>query len=79
MKEVLTVCLVVFKEWENAHVHDYIASNGTLKNRRWSEGSTTIKQYDSDGNAVYFLTYSANKSVTLPFLPSYTSMIGLIN
>lgn len=61
-------CLIVFQEWENAHVHDYIASNGTLKNRRWSEGSTTIKHYDSDGNAVYFLTYSANKSVSLPFL-----------
>ncbi|TRM68440.1 glycoside hydrolase family 43 protein [Schizophyllum amplum] len=46
--------------WENAHVHDYAASNGTLKNRRWSEGSTTIKRYDSSGNPVYFLTYSAN-------------------
>ncbi|KAH9919536.1 glycosyl hydrolase [Fomitopsis serialis] len=46
--------------WENAHVSDYVASNGTLKNRRWSEGSTTIKRYDSFGQPVYFLTYSAN-------------------
>ncbi|KZV86105.1 glycoside hydrolase family 43 protein [Exidia glandulosa HHB12029] len=46
--------------WENAHVYDYEASQGTRKNRRWSEGSTTIKRRDSAGNAVYFLTYSAN-------------------
>ncbi|KAL1704349.1 glycoside hydrolase family 43 protein [Schizophyllum commune] len=46
--------------WENAHVHDYAASNGTKKNRRWSEGSTTIKRYHSAGNPIYFLTYSAN-------------------
>ncbi|TFY61438.1 hypothetical protein EVJ58_g4511 [Rhodofomes roseus] len=46
--------------WENAHVNDHVASNGTLKNRRWSEGSTTIKRYDSFGQPVYFLTYSAN-------------------
>ena len=47
--------------WENAHVNDHAASGGTLKDRRWSEGSTTIKRYDSYGNPVYFLTYSANK------------------
>lgn len=47
--------------WENAHVNDHAASGGTLKDRRWSEGSTTIKRYDSSGNPVYFLTYSANK------------------
>ena len=47
--------------WENAHVYDYDASGGKRKNRRWSEGSTTIKRRDSAGNPVYFLTYSANK------------------
>ncbi|TBU47364.1 glycoside hydrolase family 43 protein [Dichomitus squalens] len=46
--------------WENAHVNDHAASGGTLKDRRWSEGSTTIKRYDSSGNPVYYLTYSAN-------------------
>ncbi|KIK60783.1 glycoside hydrolase family 43 protein [Collybiopsis luxurians FD-317 M1] len=46
--------------WEDAHVFDYAASNGTLKDRRWSEGSTTIKRTDSDGISIYFLTYSAN-------------------
>ena len=53
-----TICT---QAWENAHVNDYAASNGTLKDRRWSEGSTTIKRYDSSGNPVYYLTYSANK------------------
>lgn len=47
--------------WENAHVNDNAASNGTLKNRRWSEGSTTIKRYDSEGHGIYFLMYSSNK------------------
>ena len=49
--------------WENAHVNDYETSGGTKKDRRWEEGSTTIKSYtDSDGGkeAVYYLTYSAN-------------------
>ncbi|KAF5387287.1 hypothetical protein D9757_006868 [Collybiopsis confluens] len=46
--------------WEDAHVFDYSASNGALKDRRWSEGSTTIKRSDSNGDAIYFLTYSAN-------------------
>ncbi|KAM5532195.1 hypothetical protein V8D89_014151 [Ganoderma adspersum] len=46
--------------WENAHVNDHAASGGTLKDRRWSEGSTTIKRYDSNGSPVYYLTYSAN-------------------
>ena len=44
-------------------MYDYEASNGTLKNRRWSEGSTTIRTVDSFGEPVYFLTYSANKYV----------------
>lgn len=46
--------------WENAHVNDYEQSNGEYKNRRWEEGSTTIKTTSSDGRAVYFLLYSAN-------------------
>ena len=47
--------------WENAHVNDHAASGGTLKDRRWAEGSTTVRTVDSDGEPVYFLTYSANK------------------
>ncbi|KZV61333.1 glycoside hydrolase family 43 protein [Peniophora sp. CONT] len=50
--------------WENAHVYDYQASNGTSKDRRWSEGSTTIRTVDSFGEPVYFLTYSANNYVS---------------
>jgi hypothetical protein len=51
------------QSWENAHVNDYATSGGTRKDRRWEEGSTTIKSYvDRDGRreAVYYLTYSAN-------------------
>ncbi|KAH9912243.1 glycoside hydrolase family 43 protein [Epithele typhae] len=46
--------------WEDAHVDDHAASAGTLKDRRWAEGSTTVKRHTSEGDAVYFLTYSAN-------------------
>ncbi len=51
--------------WENAHVNNYATSGGTRKDRRWEEGSTTVKSYvdnDVDGrkDAVYYLTYSAN-------------------
>ncbi|KAL0574912.1 hypothetical protein V5O48_007056 [Marasmius crinis-equi] len=49
--------------WEDAHVYDYSSSNGTKKDRRWSEGSTTFKRLDSSGQAIYFLTYSSNKRV----------------
>ena len=51
------------QSWENAHVNDYEASGGTRKDRRWEEGSTTVKSYvDNDGRreALYYLTYSAN-------------------
>jgi len=53
------------QSWENAHVNDYATSGGTRKDRRWEEGSTTLKSYvDSDGDgseeALYYLTYSAN-------------------
>ncbi|HYZ04990.1 MAG TPA: family 43 glycosylhydrolase, partial [Rubrobacter sp.] len=55
----------VKQAWENAHVNDYATSGGTRKDRRWEEGSTTVKSYvdnDVDGrkDAVYYLTYSAN-------------------
>jgi hypothetical protein len=49
--------------WENAHVNDYAKTGGQKKDRRWAEGSTTIKTYTGTGNdrhAVYYLTYSAN-------------------
>jgi hypothetical protein len=41
--------------WENAHVNDYELSGGQRKDRRWEEGSTTIKR-----GSFYYLTYSAN-------------------
>jgi hypothetical protein len=48
------------QEWENAHVHDYADSGGAKKDRRWAEGSTTIRTVDVSGNPRYYLTYSAN-------------------
>lgn len=48
------------QEWENAHVNDYAESGGEKKDRRWSEGSTTIRTTDAQGNPLYYLTYSAN-------------------
>lgn len=46
--------------WENAHVDDYATSGGRKKNRRWAEGSTTLKVYSKAGKPVYLLTYSGN-------------------
>jgi hypothetical protein len=50
--------------WENAHVDDYASSGGERKDRRWEEGSTTIRHtfVDPGGRrrTVYYLTYSAN-------------------
>lgn len=46
--------------WENAHVNDYANTGGQKKDRRWAEGSTTIKRRAQAGRPVYFLTYSAN-------------------
>ncbi|WP_447007881.1 glycoside hydrolase family 43 protein [Saccharothrix isguenensis] len=46
--------------WENAHVHDYAKSGGEKKDRRWAEGSTTLRTVDAQGNPRYHLTYSAN-------------------
>ncbi|MFI9006121.1 family 43 glycosylhydrolase [Actinosynnema sp. NPDC053489] len=46
--------------WENAHVNDYAKSGGAKKDRRWAEGSTTLRTTDARGVPHYFLTYSAN-------------------
>ncbi|KAK7421116.1 hypothetical protein QQZ08_010120 [Neonectria magnoliae] len=72
------------QNWENFHVHDYKAYNGTRKDRRWSEGSTVIKRKGTKGKPVYLLTYSANNyeasnygvgfaSANSPFGPFYKS------
>jgi hypothetical protein len=47
------------QDWENAHVNDYETSGGTKKDRRWEEGSTTIRAHVDNG-VLYYLTYSAN-------------------
>jgi hypothetical protein len=47
------------QSWENAHVNDYETSGGTKKDRRWEEGSTTIRAHVDNG-VLYYLTYSAN-------------------
>ena len=41
-------------------MNDYAKSNGTMKDRRWSEGSTLLERTGADGKPVYFITYSAN-------------------
>jgi hypothetical protein len=50
--------------WENAHVNDYELSGGERKDRRWEEGSSTLKYSyrapDGERKDVYYLTYSAN-------------------
>lgn len=46
--------------WENAHVDDYAKSGGAKKDRRWAEGSTTVRTTDAQGTPRYHLTYSAN-------------------
>jgi hypothetical protein len=48
------------QDWENAHVNDYANSGGEKKDRRWAEGSTTIRTVDRQGRPLYYLTYSAN-------------------
>jgi GH43 family beta-xylosidase len=42
--------------WENADVNDYALTGGEKKDRRWEEGSTTLRY----SNGRYYLTYSAN-------------------
>jgi GH43 family beta-xylosidase len=41
--------------WENADVNDYALTGGEKKDRRWEEGSSTLKYAGR-----YYLTYSAN-------------------
>lgn len=48
------------QDWENYHVDDHEKNNGTKKDRRWAEGSTTITRPGKDGKPIYLLTYSAN-------------------
>lgn len=48
------------QQWENAHVDDYANSGGRKKDRRWAEGSATIRTVDAQGKPLYYLTYSAN-------------------
>ena len=48
------------QDWENAHVDDYANSGGAKKDRRWAEGSTTVRTVDAQGRPLYYLTYSAN-------------------
>ncbi|MGC7096863.1 glycoside hydrolase family 43 protein [Amycolatopsis lurida] len=48
------------QSWENAHVDDYAKTGGAKKDRRWAEGSTTVRTTDEHGKPVYRLTYSAN-------------------
>ncbi|QGK72292.1 family 43 glycosylhydrolase [Allosaccharopolyspora coralli] len=48
------------QEWENAHVDDYAETGGEKKDRRWEEGTTTVKAHRADGSRIYYLTYSAN-------------------
>jgi hypothetical protein len=48
------------QEWENAHVDDYANTGGAKKDRRWAEGSTTLRTVDAQGQPLYYLTYSAN-------------------
>lgn len=45
--------------WENAHVNEFDASHGLKKNRRWSEGSTTIKK-TINNEEKYIMFYSCN-------------------
>jgi Glycosyl hydrolases family 43 len=45
--------------WENADVNDYALTGGAKKDRRWEEGSSTLK-LSVGGKPVYYLTYSAN-------------------
>jgi beta-xylosidase len=60
--------------WENADVNDYELSGGAKKDRRWEEGSSTLKH---DGR--YYLTYSANNWETPQYGVGYataTSPLG---
>lgn len=47
------------QQWENGHVFDYENSSHVKHNRRWSEGSMTIRRH-LDGKDKYLLFYSSN-------------------
>jgi hypothetical protein len=59
--------------WENADVNDYAATGGEKKDRRWAEGSSTLKAYGPDGRPVYYLTYSANNWETPQYGVGYAT------
>ena len=61
--------------WENADVNDYALTGGEKKDRRWAEGSSTIKRYYGPGGrkAVYYLTYSANNWETPQYGVGYAT------
>lgn len=61
--------------WENADVNDYALTGGEKKDRRWAEGSSTIKRYHGPGarKAVYYLTYSANNWETPQYGVGYAT------
>jgi GH43 family beta-xylosidase len=59
--------------WENADVNDYAATGGEKKDRRWAEGSSTLKTYGPDGRPIYYLTYSANNWETPQYGVGYAT------
>ena len=59
--------------WENADVNDYAATGGEKKDRRWAEGSSTLKALGPDGRRVYYLTYSANNWETPQYGVGYAT------
>jgi hypothetical protein len=59
--------------WENADVNDYAATGGEKKDRRWAEGSSTLKTYAPDGHPIYYLTYSANNWETPQYGVGYAT------
>jgi GH43 family beta-xylosidase len=62
--------------WENADVDDYAASGGEKKDRRWEEGSSTLKRSGPSGKPVYYLTYSANNWETPQYGVGYATAAG---
>jgi GH43 family beta-xylosidase len=59
--------------WENADVNDYAASGGVKKDRRWEEGSSTLRRSGPGGRPVYYLTYSANNWETPQYGVGYAT------
>jgi beta-galactosidase len=60
--------------WENAHVDDFASTNGANKDRRWAEGSTTMKfTYTLDGEArsQYYMVYSCNNYANIWYGEGY--------